>query len=187
MVGEIMNIYVIICIIVALIASIIIFLINIYNKYQWVLIKIKKGENNIESFLNIKYDTLMRYFEFLKSNITVDEDDFEEYKLFNTEVSINKLNDKIIDLKNLINRYMDNNEDLYKNETITKINEELYNINLSINSSKKYYNEHVAEYNNLCQSYPSKIIANIFKYKTKSFIDEDAPDNLKILNQEEQS
>ena len=82
---------------------------------------------------------------------------------------------------------MDNNEELYKNETIIKLDNELSNINLSINSSKKYYNKHLTEYNNLCNLFPSKIIAFIFKYKPKNFIDEEIPDTLKILNQEENS
>lgn len=182
-----MLLIVIICLLIAIVALIAIFLITKYNNFQWILIKLNKGENKISSFLKTKYDILLRKFEFLKNNITIDDDDFEEYKLLNTNISIDKLNQKTNDLNNLINKYLDNNEELYKNETIIKLDNELSNINLSINSSKKYYNKHLTEYNNLCNLFPSKIIAFIFKYKPKNFIDEEIPDTLKILNQEENS
>lgn len=179
-----MNIIFIICIIVAIIASISLLIVIIYNKFQWIIIKLNKGESNISNFLEIKYNTLMRQFEFIKTKITIDNDDFEEYKLFNTKISIDKLNKNVNDLNNIINRYMDNNENLYQEETITKINEEIKNINISINSCKKYYNKQLIKYNQLCNSFPSKIVAKIFKYKEKKFIDEDTPNTLKILNQE---
>ena len=182
-----MILIVVICILVAIIALIAILIITKYNKFQWIKIKLDKGENNISSFLETKYDILLRKFEFLKNNITIDEDDFEEYKLFNTKLSIEKLNQNVNKLNNLINKYLDNFEELYKNETITKLDNEISNVNISINSSKKYYNKHLTEYNNLCNSFPSKIIAHIFKFKPKNFIDEDIPDTLKILNQDNNS
>ena len=187
MVGELMKLIIIICIVVAIVASILIFLITIYNKFQWLIIKLDKGENNIASSLEVKYNILLRYIEFLKNNTTIDEEDFEEYKLLNTKIPVIKFNKKINELTNMINTYMDNNEKLYKNETVNKLNEEIYNINLSINSSKKYYNNHLTEYNHLCNAFPSKIIANIFKYKEKEFIDEETPNTLKILNQDIES
>ena len=179
-----MVLIIIICLIIAITSLIAIFLINKYNNFQWIGIKLNKAENNISSYLEIKYDILLRKFEFIKDNVTVDEDDFAEYKFLNTKISINKLNQNVKDLNNLINRYIDNNEELYKKETIENIDNELKNVNISLNSAKRYYNNHLKEYNNLCKSFPSKIIAQIFKYKTKEFIDEDVPDTLKILNQE---
>ena len=180
-----MTLIVIICLLVALIALTAIFYITKYNKFQWIIVKLDKGENNISSYLESKYEVLLRKFEFLKTNITIDDEDFEDYKLLNTKISINKLNNKVNDLNNLINKYMDNNEELYKNETINKIDDEIQNINININSSKKYYNNNIVEYNSLCKTFPSKIIAFICKYKPKDFIDEDEPDTLKILNQDE--
>ena len=182
-----MNLIFIMCIIVAIAALISIIFVLIYNKYQWVIVKLDKGETNISNYLEIKYNILIRQFEFMKTKITIDDDDFEEYKLLNTKISLDKLNKNVNDLNTLINRYMDNNENLYQEEIIAKITEEIKTINISINSCKKYYNEHLVEYNHLCKSFPTKIIAKIFKYKEKKFIDEDAPNTLKILNQDEES
>lgn len=177
-----MVLIVIACIIIAIVLSLIIFLITIYNKYQMLIIKINKGEDYIFNSLENKYNILLKYLDFFKDNITIDEEDFEEYKLLNTKTNIDKLNTYVNNFNNLINRYMDNNEDLYKKDTIASLNDELFNANLSINSSKNYYNNYVTKYNNQCHTFPSNIVAKIFKYKEKNIMNEDNIDGLKILN-----
>ena len=69
-----------------------------------------------------------------------------------------------------------------KNNNIIKINKELNEVNMSLNGCKKYFNNNLIDYNNLCSSFPSKIIANLFHYQKKEFIDENIKDELKILN-----
>ena len=77
---------------------------------------------------------------------------------------------------------MDNNEKLLKKEAIIGINKELNEVNISIDGSKKYYNENVILYNHLCHKFPSIILAKIFRYKDKEFLEENINENLKILN-----
>ncbi len=158
-------------------------MISNYNKFQWLLIKINKAEKNITFHLEEKYAILSRYIEILKDNIELN-DDVEEYKLLNTKVSINTLNKKINSFNNIINKYMDNNEKLLKKEAIVNINKELNEVNISINGSKKYYNDNLIQYNHLCHKFPSIIIAKIFRYKEKEFLEENISENLKILDEE---
>jgi LemA protein len=154
-----------------------------YNKFQWLLIKINKAEKNISFYLEEKYSILSRYLEILKENIEL-EDDIDEYKLLTTKLSINNLNKKINNFNNLINKYMDNNEKLLKKDAIININKELSKVNISINGSKKYYNDNLIQYNHLCHKFPSIIVAKIFKYKDKEFLEENTDDNFKILDEE---
>ena len=179
-----MNTLAILGIIIGIIGIILIVLITIYNKYQWVIIKLNKGETSINMALEKKYHILLRYVDFLKNNIQVNEEDFEEYKLVNTKLSLNKLNKKIEEMNNVINKYMDNNEKLLKNETIVNINKELLEVNTTINGCKKYYNDNLVNYNHLLNSFPSKIVGKIFKYKEKDFLDEEVKEELKILDEE---
>ena len=176
-----MNIIIIICLIVALLGIITIILIQNYNRFQWLIIKINKAEKNISFHLEKKHAILTRYLEVLKDNIEIN-DEFEDYKLLNTKLSINNLNKKINNFNNLISKYMDNNEKLLKKEAIIGINKELNEVNISIDGSKKYYNENVILYNHLCHKFPSIILAKIFRYKDKEFLEENIDENLKILN-----
>ena len=177
-----MNIFVIIGIIVAIIGIILIILINQYNKFEWYNTLLDKGENNLINSLFSKHDILLRYLDFLKNNkVDINDDELEEYKLINSKQSINKINKKISELSNIVNRLMDNNEKLLKNETIIKLNKELNEADININGGKKYYNDNLVLYNHLCNAYPSKIVAKIKGYKEKDFIDEEIKEELKIL------
>ena len=177
-----MSELVIIGIIVAIIGIILIILINQYNKFQWSITLIQKGETSIMTALEKKYNILMRYLDFLKgNNVNIDDNEYEEYKLLNTKQPIEKLNKKINKMNNLINKCMDNNEKLLKNETIININKELVDVDININGGKKYYNDNLTIYNHLCNSFPSIIVAKIKHYKEKEYLDEETKEELKIL------
>ena len=180
-----MEIYAIIGIIIAIVAFLLIIFINTYNKFQWLLIKINKAETNISTALEKKHNILLRYQEVLKNNIKIKDEDFDRYKLLNMKISINKLNKEIENMNNLIAIYMDNNEQLLKNEAIININNELSDINITINGIKKYYNDTIIDYNHLIHMFPAKIISILFNYKEKEFLDEDFKEELKILEEAE--
>ena len=179
-----MDTLTIIGIIVAIVGIILIILIGQYNKFQWSLTLIQKGEASISDALEKKYDILLRYLEFLKANkVNVSNADYDQYKLLNIKQPVEKLNKKVEQMNNTINRYMDNNEKLLKNETIININKELSDINININGGKKYYNDNLTIYNHLCTAFPSIIIAKIKKYKEKEYLDSEIKEELKILDQ----
>ena len=179
-----MSFLVIIGIIIALIGIVLIIFINQYNKFQWSNTLIQKGEVNIVNALTNKYNILLRYLDFLKNNkVEIKDEDYDKYKMINLKQPINKLNKQIIEMNNVVNQYMDNNEKLLKNETIININKELNDANININGGKKYYNDNLIIYNNLCNAFPSNIIAKIKKYKQKEFLDNETKEELKILDE----
>ena len=179
-----MSTLAIVGIIIAIIGIILIVFINQYNKFQWSNTLIQKGEVNIVNALTNKYNILLRYMDLLKNNkVDITDKDYDEYKLLNLKQPINKLNKKINEMNNLINHYMDNNEKLLKNESIININKELNEANIHINGGKKYYNDNLVQYNNLCNAFPSNIIAKLKKYKEKEFLDTEIKEELKILDE----
>ena len=179
-----MEILVIIGIVVAIIGIILIIFINQYNKFQWTNVLVNKGETNLETAFTKKHDILIRYIDILKDNkIDIKDEDYAEFKLLNTRQAVTKLNKKIEDINNYINRIMDNNEKLLKNEAVININKELNEINIVINGGKKYYNDNLILYNHLCNAFPSNIIAKIKHYKEKDFLDGETKEELKILDE----
>lgn len=130
-----MNIIVIIGIIIALIGIILIILINQYNKFQWAKIKMDKGEVNIVDTLSKKYNILLRYFEFLKSNnVSIETNDGkikevrvsdlnfapavgDEVEIFENENSIIVSKKEKINSNNLINTNYDQSVP-FQNNTI---------------------------------------------------------------------
>ena len=178
------KIILIICIGIVIIGIIAIILITQYNNFQLLLIKLNKGEVNLQSLFVNKYNILLRYIEFLKEKIEINEEEIEEYNYLNTKQSIYKLNDKIESMNNIINKYMTNNEKLLNEETVNIILKELQEVNININGCKKYYNNNLVYYNHLCKKFPSNLVAKLFKYKEKDFLEEGNNPKLKILNNE---
>ena len=180
-----MNILAIIGIIVAIIGIILIILINQYNRFQWTNVLVDKGETNLENAFSKKHDILLRYLDILKDNkIDIPEEEYEDFKKFNSHQSIIKSNKEIEENNNYINRIMDNNEKLLKNESIININKELNEINITINGGKKYYNDNLVIYNHLCNAFPSNLIAKLKRYKEKDFLYDEIKEELKILDEE---
>ena len=161
----------------------IIFIIN-YNKFQWSIIKLDKGEKNLIFYFEQKHSILTRYIEIIKKDVNI-EDNFDEYNILNSKLSINKISKIINDFNNCINKYLDSNEKLLKEENVININKELNETNIAINGSKKYYNDNLVNYNHLCHKFPSIIIAKLFKYKDKEFLEENLSESFKILKDEE--
>ncbi len=158
-------------------------LINQYNKFQYQLIKLNKGEVNLNNLFEKKYHILLRYFDIMNKNGNIDEKEFEPYKLLNTKISIYKFNDAMEKMDNILNKYLDNNEKLTKNEAFINIRNELINTNNAINGCKKYYNNNLVNYNNLCHKFPSNILAKLLHYKEIDFIEEEQADSFKILDE----
>lgn len=172
-------------VIVAVIALLLIMLINIYNKLQYSLIKLNKAETNINDALEKKYHILIRYIDFLNDNIKVDKEKFSNFLEINLKTISNiKILDKIDECYHEIKMYLDDNEKLLKNDTLIAINKELREVDIIINSCKKYYNISLVSYNKLVKYFPSSIVAMIFRYKEREFYPEDKKDNLKILEEE---
>ena len=179
-----MDILLIIGIVVAIIGIILIILLTQYNKFQWTNILVDKGETNLESAFNKKHNILIRYLDILKDNkIDISDEDYDKFRLLNLTQPVSVLNKEIEEITNYINRIMDNNEKLLKNESVININKELNEINITINGGKKYYNDNLIYYNHLCNAFPSNIIAKIKKYKEKDFLDDEIKEELKILDE----
>ena len=179
-----MNILVIIGIIVAIVGIILIIIVTQYNKFQWTNVLVDKGETNLETAFSKKYNVLVRYLDILKENkIDIPDEEYNNYKLLNLKQSIYKLNKKVNELDNYIDKIMDNNEKLLKNEAIININKELSEVDININGGKKYYNDNLVIYNHLCNAFPSNIIAKLKHFKEKEFLDEETKEELKILDE----
>lgn len=182
-----MNILAIVGIVVAIIGIILIILISQYNKFQWTNVLVDKGETNLETAFIKKYNILIRYLDILKENkIDIPDEDYEKFKMMNTKQSISKTNKEIDEIINYINHIMDNNEKLLKNEAVIKINNELSEVNITINGGKKYYNDNLVIYNHLCNAFPSNIVAKLKRYHEKDFLDGEIKEELKILDEDDE-
>ena len=113
--------------IVIVLALLGIFVIHIYNKYQFAIIKIDEAENNISLLLEKKLDFLSRLVPLLKENTKDETNDFEKVLLLKSKkMNDFELNDQLKKQMRELHRILDNHPDLEQIEAIVKIEEELY-------------------------------------------------------------
>lgn len=61
--------------------------------------------------------------------------------------------------------------DLKANQNFIELQQELSDTEDKISYSRQFYNDTVLKYNNLCQQFPSSIVASIFHFKTSEFFE----------------
>lgn len=61
--------------------------------------------------------------------------------------------------------------DLKANQNFIELQQELSETEDKISYSRQFYNDTVLKYNNLCQQFPSNIVASIFKFKKSEFFE----------------
>lgn len=168
----------------AILIILLIVIINFYNnKFKYTIIKIEEAENNIGILLDKKRELLDRTRPIIKKEIKVEEflEELEglEEKVLNHFQINSILKDSYFDLCKLL----DDNEKLYKSEALVSIIEDLSDNEDMIIGSINYYNDSVVEFNKLVVSFPSKIVALLFRYKKKEFHNNEKREIYEILKE----
>lgn len=145
-------------IIVFLIVVTSIVIVVYYYKFQYIIIRIKEAEENIDILLQKKIECIMRSIPIIQAT-TKEEDflsDFEEMK----EIPRNHFETNEF-LKNSyleIIKAIDDHEKLLNGKSLTKILGELENNEEELIATIKFYNDNAVEFNHLIHSFPSNII-----------------------------
>ena len=142
-----------------------------YNNFQNYIIRINEAEANIDSTLRTRFDLLNKSVDIIK-NISEKEDvllsivDLRSKKISNFELD-RQLYEGIKEFEKFKEEY----PKLKSNETFTKIDLALSETEAEMVAYRKYYNDIITDYNKLVKSFPSNIIALLFKFKKKVYFD----------------
>ena len=152
-----------------------------YNHFQEFIIRINEAEAQIDSILRKRFDLLNKSINIIKANIETEEEILEEIvKLRSRKLSNFELDRKLYDGINEFNLYKEKHKKLNTVDGFVKIDVSLNTSEIEIIAARKYYNDIIAEYNRLVQSFPSNLLAKIYKYQHRNFYDDkDMTDEIK--------
>lgn len=154
------------------ICMIFIWAINTYNKFQEYIIRINEAETNIDSTLRNRFDLLNKSIDIIKANTKTEEEVLSKIvKLRSRKLSNFDLDRQLYEGINEFHKYKEEYPKLKNNEIFTKIDISLNESEAEIVAFRKYYNDIITDYNKLVKSFPSIIIALIFKFKAKLYFD----------------
>lgn len=168
--------------VVVIIALILIFVVVMHNKYQFAIIKMEEAENNIDVLLHKKLDLLNRAAPVVKKELKMDKflDELEEKKDIDTNLF--ELNTLLKNNSDNFFKILDENEKLFKSETLSTIINDINSNEIDLVAAIKFYNDGVVVFNKLISSFPSNIFAFFKRYKKKDFYNNEKKEIFDILN-----
>lgn len=157
-------VFIVVCIVL-------IWIINTYNKFQSLIIRINESEASIDTVLRRRFDLLNKVIGIIKTN-TKEENVLEIIaKLRSKKLGNFELDRRLYDAINEYGTYKEKYPNLKNNTDFLKIDIELNESEAEIVALRKYYNDIITDYNKLAKTFPSLLVALVFKYKKKTYFD----------------
>lgn len=178
-----------IIILIAVVAIIVLFVINTYNTLVGLRNKVKDQWAQIDVQLKRRFDLIPNLVETVKGYAKHESSTLEAVvKARNTYLSAStpeaqmkadgELTQAITKLFALSEAY----PELKANENFKQLQSELTSTEDKISYARQFYNDIVMKYNNKIEMFPSNIVASMFKFKVQAFfeVNEEERQNVKV-------
>ena len=178
-----------IIILIAVVAIIVLFVINTYNTLVGLRNKVKDQWAQIDVQLKRRFDLIPNLVETVKWYAKHESSTLEAVvKARNTYLSAStpeaqmkadgELTQAITKLFALSEAY----PELKANENFKQLQSELTSTEDKISYARQFYNDIVMKYNNKIEMFPSNIVAGMFNFKTQAFfeVNEEERQNVKV-------
>jgi len=167
---------------VAIVILLFIIIFIIYgNRFNFAIIKINEAESNLDVLLNRKLDLLERTIPVIKKELKLEEFMSELNGINEANLNHFQLNEILKNEYDELFKTLDENEKLFKSESLNRILRDLNDNEEAIIGSIKFYNDNVVIFNHLVSSFPSKIVALFKRYKRKDFYNDENKEMYEIL------
>ena len=167
-----------ILIILAVIVLFFFYGISIYNRLVKLRTMVQEAWSSIDVMLKKRHDLIPNLIETVKGYATHERETFDSVtRARAAAMSANSIEEKQAAEKNLSQAMMNLNAvaeqypDLKANTNFLQLQGELSALEGDIEKSRRYYNGTVRENNILVETFPSNIIAGMFKFEKATFFE----------------
>jgi len=173
-----MGIWIVVGVLVLLVVSVIL----LFNRLVALRNRVDNGWSQIDVQLRRRYDLIPNLVEAVKGYATHEKTLFEDITRARTEAQAagdvgqqaSAENQVTAGLGKLI-AVAENYPELKANENFLALQEELTGTESKIAYARQFYNDQVMRLNTAIQSFPSNLIANLFKFTPREFFEIDDP------------
>lgn len=169
-------------IILAIVIIAIFYGISIYNKLVRYKNLVQEGFSSIDVMLKKRHDLIPNLVETVKGYATHERETLDSViRARNTAAQATTVEGKEAAEKNLSNAMVnlfavaEQYPDLKANANFQQLQAELSSVESDIEKSRRYYNGTVRENNTLVESFPSNIVANMYKFEKATFFELENP------------
>ena len=159
-------------IVIAVICMILLLIINTYNSLVSARNTVNEAFGTMDVYLKKRWDMIPNVVEIVKGYTKHESETLQKVVAIRNRAYSNMTNEEKMESSNLINESLskllalsEDYPDLKASANFLDLSAQLSVIEAEIASGRKYYNGAVKTYNNLCQRFPSNIIARIFGFQ----------------------
>ena len=135
------------------------------NKINDSLTAIEIANDDINNSLKQKYALYKEIVNYIKDNLSIKEDAFNEFLKFNkNECAKSDLINILEKTTHEINDYITNYDELLKKKEFTELKRKLYRVEINLEAMVEYYNNKIITYNNLKSHAPTSIASKLFDF-----------------------
>ena len=174
-------------ILLMLLLVIIVFLIYEFNKFITLKNKLNQSKSTIDVYLNQRFDLIPNLVEVVKGYAKYEESVLSKISELRTAYNSEKNKDleKGAELNNECNKLFavaEGYPDLKGNEQFLNLQKSLEKIENNLQAARRLYNGDVNLYNTALETFPSSIVAIIFKFKPEKMfeIEEYKRENIEV-------
>ena len=167
---------IILIVLVIIIVLIILYIVHLYNKLVNTQNRVENNLSQIDVQLKRRNDLIPNLVETVKGYASHEKELFEEVTNARSKVvnanTIQEKSDADNELTGALKSVFavaENYPELKANTNFQELQEELTNTEDKISYSREFYNDSVLMFNNMCQQFPSNIIASKFNFQKKDY------------------
>ena len=165
-------------ILIVVVALIVLYIISTYNSLVSLRNQAKDQASQIDVELKRRFDLVPNLIETVKGYTKHEKSTFEDVvKARNTYISAGSTEEQLKadgELSKAISKLFalaESYPELKANESFTKLQDELNEIEQKIVYARQFYNDAVMKLNNKIEMFPSNIIANMFNFTKQNFFE----------------
>ena len=165
-------------ILIVVVALIVLYIISTYNSLVSLRNQAKDQASQIDVELKRRFDLVPNLIETVKGYTKHEKSTFEDVvKARNTYISAGSTEEQLKadgELSKAISKLFalaESYPELKANESFTKLQDELNEIEQKIVYATQFYNDAVMKLNNKIEMFPSNIIANMFNFTKQNFFE----------------
>ncbi|MBR3660437.1 MAG: LemA family protein [Bacilli bacterium] len=156
----------IISIIVLIIIFLVVLIIISKNKINESLNTLLIANDDINNSLKQKYAIYKEMIQYIKDNISINDDTFNDFESFNRrECTKSDLINILDETTHELNKYVEKYTELLKNKDFLNLKRKLYHVELNLEAVVEYYNNKLVIYNDLKNHLPTSIATKIFEFE----------------------
>lgn len=169
-------VYIIIALVVVLLITI--FSVITYNKLQRLKIRVEEGFSTMDVYLKKRWDLIPQLVEVVKGYMKHEKELLQEltnirttsYNDLSFQEKANTTDQLSEDLSKII-AVSENYPELKASTNFVHLSEEITKVEEDIANARKYYNGTVRNINEVIVTFPSSIVALIFKFKKEKMFE----------------